>query len=196
MTAVPPARVRRDLGLGGRRRRGDPREAELGVGHRRRAGRSWSARVQLLPGPFDERASAGARRATPSGGCFTTPRGCSRSRGCRPPASRSGRSTSASSIRRRPREDHDPHEAGHHALRERRGRRRSRRRCSASTTWRSIPGTPIRRAWTARRRQMRVLKDGDQIMNVLEPTAMGDIMSRRRHADADPARHPRGRPAG
>ena len=30
----------------------------------------------------------------------------------------------------------------HHALRERRGRRRSRRRCWASTTWRSIPARP------------------------------------------------------
>ena len=157
-------------GAGGAASRAAGHEAKLGVGHRRRAGprgrRAASATSSIR--------STSERRVAKEGyhGLGAVPRRrrvCSRSRACRPPASPSGRSRSASSTRRRrSAQDHDPHRARHQAVRE-----RGRGEEVGVAAGRVLPGDRSGHARamrsTASAKQMRVLKDGDQIKNVIEP---------------------------
>ena len=53
--------------------------------------------------------------------------------------------------------------------------RRSRRRCSASIYLEIDPGTP-RKVVDGQVKEMRKLKDGDQIKNVIEPVELGEMM--------------------
>ena len=159
------ARVRRDLGAGRARSRTGRHEAELGVAHGRRAGaRDRSCSAYFLVRLVSEQ-DAVERGLSPSTRCSTTRPACSRSRGCRPPASRSARSKSASSTRRREGQDHDPHRARHHAVRKRR-----RDEEVGVAAGRVLPGDRSRAPEEDGRRpaagDARVLKDGDQIMNV------------------------------
>ena len=85
-----------------------------------------------------------------------------------------------------------PHLARDHALRERGGDQEVARRCSASTTWRSIRGrrSPRSRAEKAMARPQGRRPDPERRRG--RPTIGRSYVRGRQHA-ADPARHPRGR---
>jgi phospholipid/cholesterol/gamma-HCH transport system ATP-binding protein len=131
---------------------GGPGDTTSGAGVEVR--RSWAAATvgragagrgsaELLSGQGHQRTGAERPGDGACGPVSRTPPGCFRNRGCRPPASPWGRSRSASWIPDMPL---GTHHASASCPGSRSGRtrwsRRSRRRCWASSTWRSIPGRP------------------------------------------------------